>query len=143
MLFTAHCSGKLKNVHLSNTLFSEMTGYINKPLLSATKRTITIPWKRLSEIGKGFFLLFLSVFFLLFLPLHSSLFQPFINSSVSLCNGMSKNGNTKEKEIEKEASKNCRNQVQRVKSRMEGRKQRTKNKKNASLRTFRSGMFKK
>ncbi|XP_020625642.1 uncharacterized protein LOC110063029 [Orbicella faveolata] len=45
----AHCSGKLKNVHLSNSLFSEMTGYINKPLLSATKRTITIPWRRLSE----------------------------------------------------------------------------------------------
>jgi len=46
----AHCSGKLKNVHLSKKLFSEMTGYINKPLLSAKRRTLVIPWQRLSEM---------------------------------------------------------------------------------------------
>ena len=69
-----------------------MTGYINKPLLSATKRTITIPWRRLSESGKGFFLLASFAFFLSFFPSFiPSLFDSFINSSVSLCNGMLKN----------------------------------------------------
>ncbi|CAH3121487.1 unnamed protein product [Porites lobata] len=47
---SAHCSGKLKNVHLSNQLFSEMTGYINQPLQSATSKTLTIPWQRVSEM---------------------------------------------------------------------------------------------
>ncbi|KAJ7379664.1 hypothetical protein OS493_014068 [Desmophyllum pertusum] len=46
----AHCSGHLKNVHLSKNLFSEMTGYINEPLLCAKRRTLTIPWQRLSEM---------------------------------------------------------------------------------------------
>jgi len=45
----------------------------------------------------------------------------------------------------RERSKKCRNEVQRVKRRMEGRKQRTKKikEKNASLRTFIRGIFKK
>ncbi|XP_068696464.1 uncharacterized protein [Montipora capricornis] len=45
----AHCSGKLMNVHLSKDLFSQMTGYINKPLLSAKHTTLDIKWSRLNE----------------------------------------------------------------------------------------------
>lgn len=45
----AHCSGNLKNSLLSNELFSEMTGYINKPLLDTKSRTVNIPWPRITE----------------------------------------------------------------------------------------------
>lgn len=40
------------NSLLSNELFSEMTGYINKPLLDAKNRTVDIPWPRITEAGK-------------------------------------------------------------------------------------------